>query len=114
MTWNGDAVVRSMRAKADRGTAAVATALATSLTQTLSAPGGGKPAPRGQPPNRQTGRLMGAVGVQRGRDGSVLVGILDNSQRAKAQALARTRPFVAPAVRRSRARLLGEFKKGAK
>jgi hypothetical protein len=57
---------------------------------------------------------MGAVGTQRGADGSVLVGIVDASQQVKAKALAGARPFVAPTVSRTRARLLGEFVKGAK
>lgn len=103
-----------MTAMANKGTVAAARALATSLTQTLSAPGLGRPAPKGQPPRKQTGALVRAVGVARGPDGSVRVGIVDSAQQTKAKALAARRPYLAPTVRRTRSRLMGEFTRGAR
>ncbi|HEV2071102.1 MAG TPA: hypothetical protein VGR26_15030 [Acidimicrobiales bacterium] len=112
--WNSDQVVRKVKKQADRGLEAAGRSLARDLTQTLSVFGQGRPAPVGQPPRRQSGALLRAVGVQRVPGGGVRVGITDPGQQAKAATLAKRRPYLAPTVRRSSQRLLGDFVRGAK
>ena len=111
--WDSSGVVRSVEAKADKGSKAAAKAIASELTRTLSKSGGGVPSRPGQPPHRQSGALARAVGVAQARAG-MQAGIVDASQLTKARVLAAKRPFVPPTMRRVRGRLMGEFVRAAK
>lgn len=111
--WDSAGVVRSVTAKADKGSKAAARAIARELTRTLSKSGGGVPSRPGQPPHRQTGALARAVGVAQARAG-MRAGIVDSSQLTKARVLAASRPFLPPTMRRIRSRLMGEFVRAAR